>query len=79
MTATVSNESLAATVTGNSTHLGEGEDGNGATLTTGAIAGSTLSGFAGIQTASTNTGLNSAVQAATSIAANANVTFGSVH
>jgi len=44
---------------------------------TGAITGSTYTSFAGIQTANANTGIGSLGQAATSIAANANVTFGS--
>ncbi|MGZ9080526.1 MAG: hypothetical protein ACXW2A_19575, partial [Burkholderiales bacterium] len=45
---------------------------------TGAIRqqGGAFAGFAGIQTVSNNTGLASVGQAATSISANANVTFG---
>jgi len=43
---------------------------------TGAITGNTYTSFAGIQTANSNTGIGSLGQAATSIAANANVTFG---
>jgi hypothetical protein len=34
-------------------------------------------GFSGVQTASSNTGLSSVNQAATAIAATANITFGS--
>jgi hypothetical protein len=65
-------------VTGASANLGGGGGGT-QNVATGAIAGSTYNGYAGIQTASMNTGLNSVNQAATSIAANANVTFGSAH
>ena len=73
VTATVSNEDLSGSVTGITTSLtGHG----GGSATTGGITGSTYSGFAGIVTASNNTGIGSINQAATSIAANANVTFG---
>ena len=78
MTATVSNETLSGNVTGVFTALGDTHSGN-TSARTGDIAGSTYSGYAGVQTASTNTGISSVNQAATSIAANANVTFGSVH
>jgi len=49
-----------------------------AASSTGAVS-LTESGFAGIQTASNNTGLNSSNLAATAVSANANITFGSVH
>lgn len=78
VTATVSNQDLSGTVSGNSVHVATGEHGD-KSATIGGITGSTYNGFAGIQTASMNTGLNSLSQSATSIAANANVTFGNVH
>ena len=74
ITATVSNQDLDGSVSGVSASV-DGRHSGGAA--TGAIAGSTYTSFAGIQTASLNTGQNSVNQAATSIAANANVTFGS--
>ena len=46
------------------------------TAQAGSIAGNTYTSFAGIQNASQNTELASINQAATSIAANANVTYG---
>ena len=55
--------------------MANGEDGHNSART-GDIAGSTYSGYAGVQTASINTGISSVNQAATSIAANANVSFG---
>ena len=73
ITATVSNQDLSGTVTDNSATLGGSES---IPAQTGAITGNTYTSFAGIQTANNNTGLNSLGQAATSIAANANVTFG---
>jgi hypothetical protein len=66
---------LSATVTGNHTDMANGWRGE-KNASTGAIGGSTYSGYAGIQTASMNTGISSVNQAATSIAANANVSFG---
>jgi hypothetical protein len=75
VTATVSNEDLQGSVSGVFIKAGDTFHGDG-TATTGGIAGSTYNGFAGIQTASSNTGLASVNQAATSIAANANVSFG---
>jgi hypothetical protein len=69
---TVSTDDLRGTVSGINTTLAD----HGTTAATGAIAGSTYSGFAGIVTATSNTGVGSINQAATSIAANANVTFG---
>ena len=72
--ATVSNQDLSGNVSGNSAKLVGQDSTNGAA--TGAITGNTYTSFAGIQTASSNTGLNSLGQVATSIAANANVTFG---
>ena len=71
-----SDQSLSSTVTGNS--VTAAWPGSGGAINTGAIS-LTESGFAGVQTASNNTGLNSVNQAATAIAANANITFGSVH
>ena len=73
LTLTVSNEDLSATVTGAPVSFTKS-----GTLTTGAISygGSAFANFAGIQTASLNSGVGSSVQAATSLAANANVAFG---
>jgi hypothetical protein len=70
---TMSTEALNGTVSGISI---TNNSNPGTALATGAIAGSTYTSFAGIQTSSLNTGLASINQAATSIAANANVTFG---
>jgi hypothetical protein len=75
ITATVSNQDLSGTVTDNTATLGGSEE-NPTAASTGAITGNTYTSFAGIQTANSNTGLNSLGQAATSIAANANVSFG---
>jgi hypothetical protein len=71
---TVSDQDLRATVSGISVNVSSDDD--PARLRTGDIAGSTYTSFSGIQTASLNTGLASVNQAATSIAAHANVTFG---
>jgi hypothetical protein len=68
-------QDLASTVSGN--NVGAGLTWSAAS-STGAVS-LTESGFAGIQTASNNTGLNSSNLAATAVAANANITFGSVH
>jgi hypothetical protein len=66
-------QTLNATVSDN--HVG-GWQWNG-TANTGAVS-LNESGFAGVQTASSNSGLNSANQAATAVAANASITFGNV-
>ncbi len=73
LTVTVSNQDLNSTVTGAPVSFKKG-----GTLTTGAISygGSAFANFAGIQTVSLNSGVGSSVQAATSLAANANVSFG---
>jgi len=68
-------QDLDSTVTGN--RVGAGTTWSAAS-STGAVS-LTESGFAGIQTASNNTGLNSSNLAATAVSANANITFGSVH
>lgn len=72
-------QSLSANVSGNSFD-DTNNDGNGSSngVSTGSISWNTgaLQGFGGIQTQSVNTGLGSINQAATSVAANANVTFG---
>src|SRR6185312_180698 len=68
-------QDLDSTVTGN--RVGAGTTWSAAS-STGAVS-LTESGFAGIQTASNNTGLNSSNLAATAVSANANTTFGSVH
>jgi len=78
LTVTVSNEDLQGSVSGVFIAAGDSHHGNGQS-STGLINGDTYSGFAGIQTSSQNTGIASLNQAATSIAANANVSFGSVH
>ncbi|MGZ5985385.1 MAG: hypothetical protein ACXWK7_10625, partial [Caulobacteraceae bacterium] len=70
--------SLSSTVSGNSVTAGAVPLSGGGSISTGGVSLSE-SGFAGVQTASNNTGLMSVNQAATSIAANANITFGSVH
>lgn len=71
---TVSDQDLRATVSGVAVNATSTFD--PARVRTGDIAGSTYTSFSGIQTASLNTGLASVNQAASSIAANANVTFG---
>ncbi|MFI4967039.1 MAG: hypothetical protein ACHP9T_16940, partial [Caulobacterales bacterium] len=57
---------------------GAGGTANQGTFTTGAIsiAGGSFANFAGVQSASFNTGLGSLNQAGTSMAANANISFG---
>jgi hypothetical protein len=74
ITATVSNQDLSGSVSGIHVRLNGQDSTSGAS--TGAITGNTYTSFAGIQTANSNTGVGSLGQAATSIAANANVTFG---
>lgn len=70
---------LAATVTGNSLEIGPDPSEGGTGLATGAIQyeGGSFAGFAGIQTTGANTGFASVNQAATSLAANASISFGS--
>ena len=62
--------------TGN-TFAGGGDD-EGAGLLTGDITyeGGSFAAFAGVQTATTNSGLGSVNQAATALSANANINFG---
>jgi hypothetical protein len=82
ITASLSLQDLDATVTGNTVNGGAGAtDGlhpTGAGIVTGAISadGASYSNFAGVQTATNNTGLQSVNQAATGLAANANISFG---
>jgi len=82
ITASLSLQDLDATVTGNTVNGGGGAtDGlhpSGAGIVTGAISadGASYSNFAGVQTATNNTGLQSVNQAATGLAANANISFG---
>ncbi|MNU57805.1 hypothetical protein [uncultured Brevundimonas sp.] len=75
----LSNQSLAANVSDLSFDLSEGGDGpqNGR-IRSGDINqnGGAFAGFAGIQTVSNITGQASVGQAATAVAANANITFG---
>ena len=67
---------MSATVTGVSVNLGGNTERPGV-LTTGDVSSGNGSGyFAGIQTASLNTGVGSANQASTSLAAVGNITFG---
>ncbi|OJU11222.1 MAG: hypothetical protein BGN86_10500 [Caulobacterales bacterium 68-7] len=75
MRLTLSNQELNGSVSGVSFRAPSDE---GSTFTTGDIRqdGGSYSGFAGVQTASLNTGLGSVNQASTSISANANITFG---
>jgi hypothetical protein len=74
ITATVSNQDLSGSVSDIRVKFDGQNTTSGAA--TGAITGNTYTSFAGIQTANSNTGIGSLGQAATSIAANANVTFG---
>jgi len=76
-TTSLSNQALDGAVSGIDVAFGAPEDGgdqNGA-LTTGDVnAGGAA--FGGVQTASYNTGVGALNQAATSLSANANITFG---
>ena len=77
VTATLSIQTLTETVTGTSVSAKAEQNVPGSgVISTGNIS---LDGaaFAGIQTASSNTGIGNANQAATSLAANANISFGS--
>jgi hypothetical protein len=78
-TTTVSKQELDGEVSGISVSFTPGLEsdppGAGDTLTTGNID-SSGSAFSGVQTASLNTGIGSLNQAATSLAANANISFG---
>ncbi len=71
---------LEASVSGFEFDVGGGghRDDDGGSLRTGDISnsGGAFAGFAGIQTATYNTGFAATNQAATAISANANVTFG---
>jgi hypothetical protein len=77
ITATLSLQNLQGTVTGAPVYA-EGGNTQGGRDRTGAISadGGSYSAYAGIMTANNNTGLNSQNQAATSLAANADISFG---
>lgn len=80
MRVAMSLQHLEASVSGFEFDVGGGghRDDDGGSLRTGDISnsGGAFAGFAGIQTATYNTGFASTNQAATAISANANVTFG---
>lgn len=78
LTMTLSNQDLSASVTGTQVSFAEGDEQNGR-LRTGEITygGGAFANFAGVQTSSQNTGVGSINQAATSLAANSGITFGS--
>jgi hypothetical protein len=80
MRVAMSLQHLEASVSGFEFDIGGGghRDDDGGSLRTGDISnsGGAFAGFAGIQTATYNTGFASTNQAATAISANANVTFG---
>lgn len=82
ITASLSLQDLAGTVTGNTINGGSGTTDTlhptGGGIITGDITadGASYSNFAGVQTANNNTGLQSINQAATGLAANANISFG---
>jgi hypothetical protein len=77
LTLTLSNQDLSAQVTGATVDFARGDEQNGR-LRTGDIGhgGGSFANFAGVQTASQNTGVGSINQAATSLAANAGISFG---
>ena len=77
ITVSLTNQDLAASVTGSSVTLTGGDTGQSGDLTTGNIVarGGSYANFAGVQTASSNTGVGSINQAATALSANANISF----
>jgi hypothetical protein len=76
--ASLSNQDLEASVTGASVNFNGDSDDRAGVVTTGDISasGGSYANFAGIQTASSNTGVGSINQAATAVSANANISFG---
>ena len=70
-------QQLEASVSGVGIDQSTSEDNDGQ-VNTGAIeaSGGSYANFAGIQTASNNTGVGSVNQAATAVSANANISFG---
>jgi hypothetical protein len=75
-TVSLSNQDLTSSVTGSSIYMGGNRQSG--SVNTGAVSysGSAFANFSGVQTVSNNTGIGSAAQAATSLAANANIAFG---
>ena len=74
----LTSQDLSSNVSGISFNAGDTTGQDNRSLTTGALSysGGAFQGFAGIQTASTNTGMAANNLASTAVSANANVNFG---